>query len=149
MEKIIIKVFIVLTAVFLQVKAYSQNASMQGFVKNSMAVLEKAEEKKLQIARAEYDMIYSNKKISWRKLYKGVSYQIMAYADGNVKDLDLAVYEYKDGEWKKLVKDGEDEKIASVLFKPEESKEYKIELSVYEFEKDKDSAKYCLLYLIQ
>jgi len=149
MKKLIITTGLFYFLVCLSLHTQAQTKGIPLFIKTSLEILETVEKNNLQTARVEYDMIYSKKQLSWRTLYSGNTYQIMAYADENVKDLDIAVYAYEDGQWKRLARDSDEKQIASVVFTPDETQEYKIELSVYEFAEGKDSAKYCLLYLIR
>lgn len=143
--KALIILSIMIASIVTSVPVFSQTSGeLTGFVENSIQFLEEAD-KKVTVVRAEYDHIYTTTQISSRRLYKDLNYFIWAHADGNVEDLDIAVYEYKNSKWEKVASDNSVDATASVLFTPGESKDYRIELSVYKFRPGKNSSKYCLL----
>src|SRR5690554_4070526 len=100
------KTLIVLSMTFASIvtpiPVFSQvSGDLSEFVVNSTEVLKSAD-KSLTVVRVEYDHIYTATQVSSRRLYKDVNYYILGYADNNVEDLDIAIYEFKNDKWEKV-----------------------------------------------
>lgn len=123
----------------------SKGTKLSEFIQESaLSYVEELEKKGLNVVRFESDVIFS-KKTTWRILVKDLTYGIFVFGDHRVKDIDIKVSKYVDQEWVVVEKDSKAESYAYVVFKSDETKEYKIEISVYEFNEGFDSANYGLV----
>lgn len=122
-----------------------KGTSMMPILEKTNPIVKSIESKNLEIVRMEFDIVSEKKTTSWRTLYKGVKYGIMAYGDYRVKDLDISILKYEDAKWSRVIKDKKEDSYAIVYITPEKTREYKIEISVYEFHGNYKAAHYGLL----
>lgn len=86
-----------------------------------------------EIVRIEFDILSSTKS-SIRTLSSGYDYTICAYGDERFKDIDIKVYVKQGGEWVYVDKDEDVSSTAVVSVTPSYTREYKIDITAYEFE---------------
>ena len=86
-----------------------------------------------EIVRIEFDILSSTKS-SVRTLSAGYDYTICAYGDERFKDIDIKVYVKQGGEWVYVDKDEDVSSTAVVSVTPSYTREYKIDITAYQFE---------------
>ena len=111
-----------------------KGTSMEPILAAADPLVEEIEDGGYEIVRMEYDLIFS-KKSTYRKLFDGWTYGIAAFGDYRIKDIDVTVYREIRGRWEKVEEDAEDDDVATVSITPRRDEEYKIEISVYKFNK--------------
>lgn len=103
----------------------------------------------MEIVRIEYDLIFSEKE-SFRNLYSDWEYLIFCFMDDGVKSFELTINEY-DSEndlWFPVAFAEESEDgMTSIIYQPEESKQYKVNLEIIEFYEGYSAARYGLIYV--
>ena len=124
----------------------SRGTSMEPILARAEPLIEKIEKEDFEIVRMEFDII-STEKETYRMLYKDWEYGIVAFGDYRIKDIDVAVYEKVRGKWKLVEKDAENDDEAMVTIKPYRDGEYKIEISVYKYNRDYSVGHYGLLII--
>ena len=121
-----------------------KGTSMEPILARAEPLVKKIEDKGNEIVRMEYDLIFDTKSTS-RTLYDGWTYGIVAFGDYRIQDIDIAVYKMTRGEWKLVEKDAENDDEATVVIKPYRNDEYKIDITVYKFNKGYTVGHYGLL----
>ncbi len=121
-----------------------RGTSMEPILARAEPLIEKIEKEGLEIVRMEFDIIKKTKE-TYRMLYNNWEYGIVAFGDYRIKDIDVAVYEKVRGRWEIVEKDAENDDEAMVLVKPYKDGEYKIEISVYKYNRDYSVGHYGLL----
>ena len=122
----------------------NKGTSMEPILARAEPLVKKIENKGNEIVRMEYDLIFDTKSTT-RTLFNGWTYGIEAFGDYRIKDIDIAVYKKSRGEWKIVEKDAENDHEATVIIKPYRDEEYKIDITVYKFNKDYTAGHYGLL----
>jgi hypothetical protein len=112
----------------------NKGTSMEPILAAAKPLVEEIENGDFEIVRMEFDLIFG-KKSTYRTLFDGWTYGIAAFGDYRIKDIDLTIYKKIRGVWKKVEEDAENDDVATVSIKPREKEEYKIEISVYKFNK--------------
>ena len=97
-----------------------------------------------EIVRMEYDLIFTEKS-TYRTLFDGYTYGIVAFGDYRIKDIHISVYVKSRGDWKLFKEDAENDDVATVSIKPRIKEEYKIVISVYKFNKGYSVGHYGLM----
>ena len=118
--------------------------SMEPILAAAKPLVEEIEGADYEIVRMEYDLIFGEKS-TYRTLFDGYTYGIVAFGDYRIKDIDVSVYVKSRGEWKLLEEDAEDDDVATVSVKPRIKEEYKIVISVYKFNKGYNVGHYGLM----
>ncbi|MDH3708281.1 MAG: hypothetical protein OER04_00250 [Cyclobacteriaceae bacterium] len=122
-----------------------QGTSMKPILMKADPIIKNLEQEKLEIVRMEFDIVTNNKKLSWRTLHKGVRYDLIAFGDYRVQDLDISLYRYENSQWVLVDKDRKEDSFAVLTLTPGKTEEYKIEISVYQFKSGYTAAHYGLL----
>ncbi len=81
-----------------------------------------------QIVLLQYDVIKTSKE-TFRQLYAGVQYGIIAIPDGTVKDVNLKISYIKSDDWEVVAKDLDTEGIVMLFYTPTETGIYKLDVS--------------------
>lgn len=123
----------------------AQGTSMMPILMKADPIIKSLEQSKSEIVRLEFDIVTNHKKLSWRTLHQGVSYEIIAFGDYRVQDLDISIYRYRDNQWKLVEKDRKEDSYAELALTPDQTEEYRIEISVYQFKSGYKAAHYGLL----
>ena len=118
--------------------------SMEPIMAAAKPLVEEIEGGNYEIVRMEYDLIFTEKS-TYRTLFDGYTYGIVAFGDYRIKDIDISVYVKSRGDWKLFEEDTENDDVATVSIKPRIKEEYKIVISVYKFNKDYSVGHYGLM----
>ena len=110
----------------------NKGTSMEPILAAANPLIQEIENEQNEIVRMEFDLIF-DEKTTYRDLYEGWTYGIAAFGDYRIKDIDIAVYRKSGGRWDEVVKDAENDDVATVTVKPDRSEEYKIIITVYKF----------------
>lgn len=123
----------------------NDGTSMLPIMKQGEEIRKLMEEKhEMEIVRIEYDIIRTTKE-SFRTLSSDWTYQVIAFGDYRVKDIDVEVYRRtSSGGWTLVGKDNDASSVAVVKVTPSSVGDYKIVTRVYSFEDDYDAAHYGL-----
>ena len=121
-----------------------RGTSMEPILAAAKPLVEEIEGADYEIVRMEYDLIFGEKS-TYRTLFDGYTYGIVAFGDYRIKDIDVSVYVKSRGEWKLLEEDAENDDVATVSVKPRTKEEYKIVISVYKFNKGYSVGHYGLM----
>jgi hypothetical protein len=122
---------------------YTTMKSMMDEMTEYVYVLEDSLEQ--EIVHVQADIITTDGTTFSRTLYQGWTYGIAAFGDWRIMDLDITVYTDVSGEWIEVGADDESDNHPVVTVEPSETKEYLIELSVYEWDEEYTAAHYGLL----
>lgn len=98
-----------------------------------------------EVVHVEYDLIFSEPKEVYRYLVKDYTYQIIAFTDSRVSDLDLYVYKQQGGNWVEVGKDNKTDTTPIVAISPEISGQYKFVVKVYSYSGSNDRALWGLI----
>ena len=120
--------------------------SMKPILARAEPLIEEIEDEGMEIVRMEFDIIATEKE-TYRTLHDEWTYEIVAFGDYRIRDIDLALYEKVNGQWDRVAKDAEDDDEASITIRPTKMAEYKIKISVYQFKEDYMAGHYGLLIL--
>ena len=93
-----------------------------------------------EVVHVEYDLIFSQPKEVYRQLSSGYTYQIVAFSDSRVPDLDLYVYKKQGGSWVEVGKDNKTDTTPIVSISPEITGQYKFVVKVYSYADNNDRA---------
>ena len=118
--------------------------SMEPIMAAAKPLVEEIEGGNYEIVRMEYDLIFTEKS-TYRTLFEGYTYGIVAFGDYRIKDIDISVYVKSRGDWKLFEEDAENDDVATVSIKPRIKEEYKIVISVYKFNKGYSVGHYGLM----
>lgn len=118
--------------------------SMEPIMAAAKPLVEEIEGGNYEIVRMEYDLIFTEKS-TYRTLFDGYTYGIVAFGDYRIKDIDISVYVKSRGDWKLFEEDAENDDVATVSIKPRIKEEYKIVISVYKFNKGYSVGHYGLM----
>ena len=118
--------------------------SMGPIMAAAKPLVEEIEGGNYEIVRMEYDLIFTEKS-TYRTLFDGYTYGIVAFGDYRIKDIDISVYVKSRGDWKLFEEDAENDDVATVSIKPRTKEEYKIVISVYKFNKGYSVGHYGLM----
>jgi hypothetical protein len=118
--------------------------SMEPILAAAKPLVEEIEGGNYEIVRMEYDLIFTEKS-TYRTLFDGYTYGIVAFGDYRIKDIDVSVYVKSRGDWKLFEEDAENDDVATISIKPRIKEEYKIVISVYKFNKDYSVGHYGLM----
>ena len=148
------KILIVLVCVFTVGVSFAQKdlsyldnengPSMEPIMAAAKPLVEEIEGGNYEIVRMEYDLIFTEKS-TYRTLFDGYTYGIVAFGDYRIKDIDISVYVKSRGDWKLFEEDAENDDVATVSIKPRIKEEYKIVISVYKFNKGYSVGHYGLM----
>lgn len=97
-----------------------------------------------EVVRLEFDLISSTKS-TYRKLYQGYDYGIVAFSDERIADIDIKIYKLINNEWVELGKDNTSDETALVTITPSYTGDYRIDITSYKFSYGYDSGYYGLL----
>ena len=126
--------------------AQRPDVSMRPIISKAVDLIELIEDDHdMEIVRIEFDIV-TNKTETYRTLYQGIDYTIVAFADDRVSDLDVRVYEYDDNEWTLVAKDNDASDVAVVSVTPDVSSTYKVVVSAYSFNQGYSAAHYGLIF---
>jgi hypothetical protein len=149
-----INLVLALTVLFSSVLIFAQSdysyldnekgTSMEPILAAAKPLVEEIEKGDYEIVRMEYDLIF-DKKSTFRNLHDGWTYGIAAFGDYRIKDIDVTIYKKSRGTWKMVEEDAENDDVATVSIKPRQTEEYKIEISVYKFNKGYSVGHYGLM----
>ena len=118
--------------------------SMEPIMAAAKPLVEEIEGGNYEIVRMEYDLIFTEKS-TYRTLFDGYTYGIVAFGDYRIKDIDISLYVKSRGDWKLFEEDAENDDVATVSIKPRIKEEYKIVISVYKFNKGYSVGHYGLM----
>ena len=121
-----------------------KGTSMEPILAAAKPLVEEIEGGDYEIVRMEYDLIFEEKS-TYRILFDGWTYGIVAFGDYRIKDIDVSVYVKSRGDWRLLEEDAENDDVATVSVKPRNKEEYKIVISVYKFNKGYSVGHYGLM----
>lgn len=142
--KRIICLFMILSAYFTSY-AQKEEISMAAILTTAGEYTELIEmEYGQEIVRMEFDIIHTTKQ-SIRTLSNSYEYGIIAFGDYRIKDIDIKVYKYTNGQWTLVEEDQETSSSAAVVVTPYTTSEYMIEISAYEFNSGYDVGHYGLI----
>lgn len=139
--------FVAVLALFSAFGAFAQrpDVSMKPIMAKAVDLIELIEESYDQeIVRIEFDIV-TDKKETYRTLYDGIEYTIVAFADDRVADLDVRVYEMDGNEWTLVKKDSDSSDVAVVSLTPDVTSTYKIVVSAYAFNSGYSAAHYGII----
>lgn len=70
-----------------------------------------------------------------RELSMNYTYNIVAFGDRRIKDIDVVLYKWSDStdSWIQVAKDDDDSGVAMVEIKPKSNGTYKVEIKAYKF----------------
>lgn len=134
-------------ALFSAFGAFAQrpDVSMKPIMAKAVDLIELIEDSYDQeIVRIEFDIV-TDKKETYRTLYDGIEYTIVAFADDRVSDLDVRVYEMDGNEWTLVKKDSDSSDVAIVSLTPDVTSTYKIVVSAYSFNSGYSAAHYGII----
>ena len=107
-------------------------------------IIESEIESKVEIVRAEFDIITSSKE-TYRQLHSGYDYALIAFGDNRIKDIDIIAYKEVDGNWIEIAKDNSSTEYATLEVTPTYTGLYKIKIEAYEFETGYEVGFYSLI----
>lgn len=123
----------------------ADNSSMSPILSDAIKIMDMVEnEYEQEIVRMEFDII-NDKKSTYRTLTNKYTYGIIAFGDYRVKDIDIKVYKWVNNDWRLIEKDVDTDCRAAVSITPSYTEQYKIEISVYQFEEGYSAAHYGLI----
>ena len=134
-------------AIFTVIGANAQrpDVSMKPILEKAVNLIELIEDQYDQeIVRMEFDIVTDSKE-TFRTLYDGIEYTIVAFADDRVADLDVRVYTWDSGDWALVKKDSDSSDVAVVSLTPDETARYRIVVSAYTFNSGYSAAHYGLI----
>lgn len=134
-------------ALFSVLGAYAQrpDVSMRPIMSKAVDLIELIEDNYDQeIVRMEFDIVTDNKE-TFRTLYEGIEYTVVAFADDRVSDLDVRVYAWDSGDWALVKKDSDSSDVAVVSLTPDETARYRIVVSAYSFNSGYSAAHYGII----
>ena len=85
-----------------------------------------------EIVHIEMDLLHTTKSV-YRTLSSGWTYQILAFGDYRMADIDIKVYLKTGNTWELQKSDTDTEKSALVTIEPSATGEYRIDISCYRF----------------
>lgn len=103
----------------------------------------------MEIVRIEYDLIFTTKD-SYRYLYSDWEYLLVGFVDNGVKDFTMTLYEYDESEdlWFPVAYSDEAENgLTTLIYKPEETKQFRTVIEIKEFYEGYTAARYGLIYV--
>ncbi len=118
--------------------------TMTPILKTAEPLIENIEGKGYEIVRMELDIL-SDLKESYRYLYDGWTYGILAFGDYRIEDIDIEVYKSIDDEWVQVGKDSDASSAALVNITPVTTGLYKIVVRGYKFAEGSTVGHYGLL----
>lgn len=131
-----------------QLIAQSGNSVMDLYIE-AISAVKKIEAKELEIVRIEFDILEKNEdsKVVFRNLSSQFTYQIAAYSDGRISDIDLEVYlKNEDNEFDLVDEVDTDDNIPYVVVEPEEEwGRYAIQVTADEFSGNSKAGRYLLI----
>lgn len=134
-------------ALFSVLGAYAQrpDVSMRPIMSKAVDLIDLIEDSYDQeIVRMEFDIVTDNKE-TFRTLYEGIEYTVVAFADDRVSDLDVRVYAWDSGDWALVKKDSDSSDVAVVSLTPDETARYRIVVSAYSFNSGYSAAHYGII----
>ena len=145
MKKILLLLFaLIIGANF--ARAERKDVTMVPVLEKSLAIIDLIEnDHEMEIVRLEFDIVKKSKE-SYRTLTSNYEYTIVAFADDRVKDIDVALYKRVGNEWVQVASDNDNSAIAVMTYKPIETANYKVVVSVYSFNEGYSAAHYGLIY---
>ena len=137
---------IILVLLFAKI-GFSQSktgTSMVPILQVAVPVLQKIEESNMEIVRMEFDIV-STYKETYRYLYKGWTYRVLAFGDDRVSDIDVEIYKLVGEEWVIITKDKDASSAALAQLSPIYDGEYKIVVRAYKYNYPYTSCHYGLI----
>ena len=127
-------------------KDNSKGTSMLPIIGDAISAVRYLEDSlKVEVVRIEYDII-KDKKASYRKLYSGLTYGIVAVGDYRVKRIKLDAYKKVNGKWSIFDSNERNSYLSLLTVKPTKTEEYAFDVSVLEFAKGYTAAHFAVIY---
>lgn len=123
----------------------SKGTSMMPIIKEAEPLIQQIENEDLEIVRMEFDLVTKNGKETFRNLSSSYCYAIVALGDYRIKDIDITIYQQKNGNWVEVKKDSKEDKEAVCLIQPPVDGQYKIVISAYSFNDSYTIGHYALI----
>jgi len=98
----------------------------------------------VEIVRIEYDLIF-DKKVTYRTLYKGWKYGIVAIGDYRIKKINVHLYKWVNEEWKYINSSESTDYFALLTEEPEEQGDYLIQITADEFQEGYKAGHYSVI----
>jgi len=99
----------------------------------------------VEVVRIEYDII-KDKKASYRTLYTGLTYGVVAVGDYRVKHIKLDAYKKVNGKWSIFDSNDRNSYLSLLTVKPTKTEEYAFDISVLEYAKTYTAAHFAVIY---
>lgn len=148
MKKIANVIVFLISIIFINTSVFCQTddgTSMSPIINQSLSVIEMIESNGFEIVRIEYDILKDEKE-SFRTLQSGWTYNILAFGDNRVQDIDLEVYKFNGNDWDLIQKDTDESSIALVTIKPVVDGLYRVVVKGHNFLKGSNGCHYALIY---
>lgn len=151
--KKLVSVLLVISTIYLAGdKVYAQaftpnvtGTSMQDIYIAGAYLVDALEKADQEIVHLQYDIVAEKStKSVYRELSSSWMYTIFGFSDFRVKDLDITVYKYIDGQWYFVDKDQLHDNYPTVTILPTSSGLYRFDITGYAFAKDYSSGHYGL-----
>jgi hypothetical protein len=122
--------------------------SMMPIVNTLVDVVKAIEQSDVEIVHIEFDLLFEDgKKEIFRNLTQGYTYGMMAYGDYRIGTVGIDLYAESEDSWE-YVQSGEvTEGTMTLLYKVEETKQYKIVLRPLEFKEGYSAGHYGLVII--
>ena len=127
-------------------KDNSKGTSMMPIIGDVISAVRYLEDSlKVEVVRIEYDII-KDRKASYRVLYKGWDYGIVAVGDYRIKRLKLDAYKKVNNKWSIFDTNERNSYLSLLTVSPEKDEEYAFDVSVLEFAEGYTAAHYAIIY---
>lgn len=137
-----VSIIFINTSVFCQT---DDGRSMAPIINQSLSTIEKIESDGFEIVRIEYDILKEEKE-SFRTLYSGWTYNILAFGDYRVQDIDLEVYKFNDNDWDLIKNDTDESSAALVTIKPVVDGLNRVIVKGHKFTEGSNGCHFALIY---
>jgi hypothetical protein len=122
--------------------------SMMPIVNTLVDVVKAIEQSDVEIVHIEFDLIFEDgKKEIFRTLSQGYTYGMMAYGDYRIGNIGIDLYAESDDSWEYVQSGQLTEGTMTLLYKVEETKQYKIVLRPLEFKEGYSAGHYGLVII--
>ncbi|MFN8206371.1 MAG: hypothetical protein U0T82_03040 [Bacteroidales bacterium] len=122
--------------------------SMMPIVNSLVDVVKAIEQSDVEIVHIEFDLIFENgKKEIFRTLSQGYTYGMMAYGDYRLGNVGIDLYTESEDSWEYVQSGQLTEGTMTLLYKVEETRQYKIVLRPLEFKEGYTAGHYGLVII--
>ncbi len=127
-------------------KDNSKGTSMLPIIGDALSAVRYLEDSLgVEVVRIEYDII-KDAKASYRTLYTGLSYGVVALGDYRIKKIKLDAYKKVNDKWSIFDSNQRDSYLAILTVKPTKTEEYAFDVSVAEFAEGYTAAHFAIIY---